>query len=134
MHSQKLVLGLPKVSCIDGVCPGCVLCKQHQDSFPKGKSLHSIVPFELVHSNLMIFPTCSFSRSKYALTLNDDFSHRSLVYFLKYKSEVLATFITFKAFVEKQSFLPIKNLHTDNRGEYVSHAFKDFCKEHGILH
>ena len=27
MNSQKLVLGLPKVSCTDGVCLGCVLGK-----------------------------------------------------------------------------------------------------------
>ena len=111
MHSQKLVLGLPKVSCIDGVCPGCV-----QDSFPKGKAMCTTKPLELVHSDLMIFPTHSFSGSKYVLTFIDDFSRRSWVYFLKYKSEVLATFKNFKAFVEKQSSLSIKNLCIDNGG------------------
>ena len=124
MHSQKLVRGLPKVSCTDGVCPGCVLGKQHQDSFPKGKAMCATETLELVHSDLMIFPICSFSGSKYALTFIDDFSRRSWVYFLKYKSEVLATFKIFKSFVEKQSSLSIKNLHTDNGGEYVSKAFK----------
>lgn len=134
MNSQKLVLGLPKVSCTDGVCLGCVLGKQHQDPFPKGKALRAIVPLELVHSDLMIFPTRSFSGAKYALTFIDDFSRRSWVYFLKYKSEVFATFKTFKDFVEKQSSHSIKNLRTDNGGEYVNQAFKDFCREQGILH
>ena len=92
------------------------------------------MPLELVHNDLMIFPTRSFSGSKYAPTFIDDFSHRSWVYFLKYKSEVLATFKIFKAFVEKQSSLSIKNLRTDNWGEYVSKEFKEFCNEHGILH
>ena len=95
----------------------------------KGKALHATKPFELVHSDLMIFPTRSFSGSKYALTFIDDFSCGSWVYFLKYKSEVLATFKIFKAFVEKQSSLSIKNLRTDNGGEYVSKAFKEFCNE-----
>ena len=110
------MLGLPKVSCTDGVCPGCVLGKQHQDPFPKGKAWRATTPLELVHSNLMSFPTRSFSGAKYALTFIDDFSHRSWVYFLKYKSEVLATFKNFKDFVEKQSSLSIKKLRTDNGG------------------
>jgi hypothetical protein len=134
LSTQNLVLGLPKVSCTDGVCLGCVLGKQHQDPFPKGKALHATTPLELVHSDLMSFPTHSFSGAKYALTFIDDFSRRSWVYFLKYKSEVFATFKTFKDFVEKQSSLSIKKLCTDNGGEYVNQAFKDFCREHGIQH
>jgi hypothetical protein len=80
------VLGLPKVSCSDGVCLGCVLGKQHQDNFPKGKALQAMKPLELVHSDLMSFLNRSFSRAKYALTkFIGDFSSCSLVYFLKYK-------------------------------------------------
>ena len=101
LSTQKLVLGLPKVSCTDGVCSGCVLGKQHQDPFPKGKAWRATTPLELVHNDLMSFPTCSFSGAKYALNFIDDFSRRSWVYFLKYKSEVLATFKNFKAFFEK---------------------------------
>jgi hypothetical protein len=134
LSTQKLVLGLPKVSCTDGVCPGCVLGKQHQDPFPKGKAWRATTPLELVHSDLMSFPTRSFSGAKYALTFIDDFSRRSWVYFLKYKSEVLATFKNFKAFVEKQSSFSIKKLRTDNGGEYVNQGFTDFCREHGIQH
>jgi hypothetical protein len=94
------VLGIPKVSCIDGVCSCCVLVKQHQDPFPKGKAL-CYSTFELVHSDLMSFPTCSFSGAKYSLTFIDDLSCHSWVYFLKYKSEVFANFKTFKNFIEK---------------------------------
>jgi hypothetical protein len=39
-----------------------------------------------------------------------------LVYFLKYKSDVFATFKTFKDFFEKNSSLSIKKLCTDNVG------------------
>ena len=99
--SKKMVLGLPIFSCIESVCSGCVLGKQHQDPFPKGKASRVTSPLELVHSDLMCFATCSFSGDKYALTFIDDFSRCSWDYFLKYKSEVLATFKTFKAFVKK---------------------------------
>lgn len=56
-----MVRGLPKVSCTEGVCPGCVLDKQHQDPFPKGTTSLATSPLELVHSILMSFPTRSFS-------------------------------------------------------------------------
>jgi hypothetical protein len=37
LSTQKLVLGLPKVSCTDGVCPGCVLGKHIKILFLKEK-------------------------------------------------------------------------------------------------
>jgi transposase InsO family protein len=74
------------------------------------------------------------SKAKYALTFIDDFSRQSWVYFLKYKSEVFSTFKKFKAFIEKQTSLSIKKLHTNNEGEYVNQAFIDFCRERGIQH
>ena len=82
LSTQKLVLGLPKFSCTYGACLGCVLGKQRQDHFPKGKSLCTTTPLELVHSDLMSFPTRSFSGAKYALTFIDDFLHLSCIYFL----------------------------------------------------
>jgi hypothetical protein len=90
--------------------------KKHPAPFPKCKSLCATRPLDLVHNVLMSFSTRSFSGDKYALTFIDDFSHHSWVYFIKYKSEVFTTFKTFKAFVEKQSFLSIKKLCTDNGG------------------
>jgi hypothetical protein len=76
-------------------------------------------PLELVHTNLMSFMTCSFSRAKHALMFINEFSCHSWVYFLKYKSDSLSTFNTFKDFVEKQSFFSIKKLCTEN-GESMS--------------
>lgn len=101
MFTQNLVVGLPKVFFIDGVCEGCVFGKQHQYPFPKGRALRETTPFELVHSDLMSFSTLSFSGAKYELTFIDDFSWNPWVYFLKYKSEVFAIFKSFKAFIEK---------------------------------
>jgi hypothetical protein len=80
------------------------------------------------------FQLTHFSGAKYALTFIDEFSCRSWVYFLKYKSDVLATFKNFKSFVKKQPSLSIKKLRTDNGGEYVNQGFINFCREHGIQH
>lgn len=43
-------------------------------------------------------------------------------------------FIEFKNLVENLFFYSIKQLQTDNGGEYVSTAFKHFTDTHGILH
>lgn len=36
MSTQALVIGLPQISCTNGVCQGCALGKQHRDPFPQG--------------------------------------------------------------------------------------------------
>ena len=56
------------------------------------------------------------------------------MYFLKYKSDVFDSFRIFKTFVEKQSGLSIRCIHTDNGREYVNQFFRDFCTKHGLLH
>jgi transposase InsO family protein len=50
------------------------------------------------------------------------------------RAKVLTCFIKFKTLVEKLFSCPIKQLQTDNGGEYVSLAFKQFTDTHGILH
>jgi hypothetical protein len=97
-----MVTGLPLVSCKDGVCAGCVLDKHHRDSFDKRASWHALGPLQLVHSDLCgPLSSPSFSGCKYFLTFIDDFSRRTWVYFLKFKSEVFDKFLAYKALVEK---------------------------------
>ena len=134
MSTQALVLGLPQITCTNGVCHGCVLGKQHRDPFPHGWATRALAPLELIHSDLMSFPTPSFFGARYVLTFIDDFSRNTWVYFLKYKSDVFDSFRVFKTFVEKQSGLSIRRICTDNGGEYVNQAFQNFCSEHGLQH
>ena len=99
-----MVTGIPLVSCIDGVCAGCVLDKHHRDNFDKRASWHASSPLQLAHSDLCgPLSTHSFSGCKYFLTFIDGFSIRTWVYFLKLKSEVFDKFLAYKALVEKQS-------------------------------
>ena len=74
MSTQGLVIGLPQISCTDGVCQGCALGKHHRDPFPSGRASRAKAPLELIHSDLMSFPTPSFSGARYVLTIIDDFS------------------------------------------------------------
>jgi len=130
---ENMVIGLPMVSCRDGVCSGCVLEKHHRDGFEKCTSWHALTPLQLVHSDLCDpLRVVSFSSYKYFLTFIDDFSRCTWVYFLKLKSEVFNIFLAFKAFIDKKSGHQILKLRSDNGGEYVNNKFINFCTEHGI--
>ena len=110
-----MVTGLPMVSCKDGVCSSCVLEKHNRDSFDKRASWHTLVPLELVHSDLCgPLPSASFSSFKYFLTFIDDYSRHIWLYFLKLKSGVFNMFLAYKALVEKQSSHQIIKLRSDN--------------------
>jgi transposase InsO family protein len=108
-----MVIGLPLISCRDGVCVSCVLDKHHQDNFDKCASWHASTPLQLVHSDLCgPLPSPSFSGFKYFLTFIDDFSRCTWVYFLKLKSEVFDMFLAYKALVEKQYGHQLQKLRT----------------------
>ena len=51
---------------------------------------------------------------------------------MKAKGGVFDRFQEFKALVENQIGKKIKVLRSDNRGEYTSNEFEDFCTQHGI--
>ena len=49
---EKMVIGVPMVSCKDGVCSGCVVGNNHRDIFEKWASWHASSPLQVVHSDL----------------------------------------------------------------------------------
>ena len=121
LFRSGMVKGLPLIEKPDSLCEGCILGKQHKESFPVGKSIREKAPLEIVHSDVcgpMQIP--SFVRNKYVLTFIDDYTRKTWVLVLKQKSEVFEKFSHFKALVEKQSGQHIKVLRTDRGGEYIS--------------
>ena len=118
LHRKGMVRGLPLIEKPDNLCEGCILGKQHKESFPAGKSIRAKAPLEIVHSNVcgpMQVP--SLGRNRYVLTFIDDYTRKTWVYMLKQKSEVFEKFCHFKTLVEKQCGDYIKVLRTDRGGE-----------------
>ena len=68
----------------------------------------------------------------YYVSFTDDFSHKTWIYFLKGKNEVLSKFMEYKALVENHTERKIKTLWLDNGGEFTSKEFKELCRESGI--
>ena len=74
----------------------------------------------------------SLSGCLYYVLFIDDYSRKSWIYFLKAKSETFDRFKEFKTLIENQTGSHICILRSDNRGEYESNEFDDFCREAGI--
>uniref|UniRef100_A0A251VEZ8 Putative zinc finger, CCHC-type n=1 Tax=Helianthus annuus TaxID=4232 RepID=A0A251VEZ8_HELAN len=135
MGNKELVFGLPKISRDNSICEGCVSGKQARKNFPTKAKWHATKPLQLVHSDICgPMRTESIGGCKYFITFIDDFTRKTWVYFLKFKSEALNYFKLFKAMTEKQSDHVKKTLRTDRGGEYCGRSFQEYLKVNGIHH
>ncbi|KAI5336669.1 hypothetical protein L3X38_015937 [Prunus dulcis] len=133
LENQGMVHGLPHLEQVSVVCEGCMLGKQHIDSFPLESTWRASHPLELVHTDIYgPMKTDSISGNKYFLLFTDDCTRMSWVYFIRNKSSALECFRKFKAMTELQSGYKIKGLRSDRRGEFLSSEFNNFCAEVGI--
>lgn len=76
--------------------------------------------------------TTSLCEYVYYVYFIDDYSRKSMIYFLKYKDEVFGKFKEFKAFLEKHFEKQIKTLRSENGGEFTSSEFNDLYKSSRI--
>ena len=120
MVTQNMVASLPKVLPLDGVCKGFVLGKHHHAPFNSMKAWRAQKPLELVHSDLCCINNPSLVGARYILTLINDLSRFTWVYFLNNKSHIFEKFKEFRALTEKKYGRPIKCLRSNNGGKYVS--------------
>ena len=62
------------------------------------------------------------------VTFLDDFSRYVFVYYIAHKSEVVDKFIEFKMIMENQLSSYVKNIRTDNGGEYINNRLELVCR------
>ena len=119
---------------MDG-CTGCVLGKQHRESFPKKTERRATELLGIVHSDVCgPLQEASIGGSRYFVTFIDDFSRFTWVYFLKSKSQVFDCFKEFVNMAETSTGGKVKILRSDNGGEYKSKSMSEFRKSRGIVH
>jgi transposase InsO family protein len=130
---REVVTGVPQFgSEHQDVCRGCVLGKFTKASFTSS-DIRSAGVLDLVHTYVCgPMSRASLSGREYYLTFIYDYSRKTWIYFLKTKSEVFKRFQEFIALVENQTRKRIKVLWSDNRGEYSSNEFVDFCTHAGV--
>lgn len=87
---SEMVVGLPKLNrSSSNLCEPCILGKQTRKPFPKVNECQSTRPLELIHSDVCrpIDPV-AWNGSKYFVSFIDDYSHFSVLYVIKQKTEV----------------------------------------------
>lgn len=125
------VLGLPTSN---KVCEKCIEGKATRLPFPSRNRKNSRTIGELIHSDVAgpINPQTK-EGYKYFQVIIDDFSNFLMVKLLKTKDEAAGNLIEYIKLLKTQFNVRTKRIRCDNGGEFSSHAFKNFCKNKGII-
>jgi hypothetical protein len=129
-YVSKVVTGLPEFKVDhEGVCKGCAQGKNIKNHFPKSDCKAEGI-LELIHLDICgPMSSTSLSGYVYSVLFIDDYSRKTLVYFLKSKDEVFGKFKEFKALIENLSERKIKIVRSDNGGEYTSKELVSFRRD-----
>ncbi|GJR39255.1 ribonuclease H-like domain-containing protein [Tanacetum coccineum] len=116
---------------LPALCHACQLGKHTKLPFYSSESNVGSV-FDIIHSDLWTSPISSESGIKYYAIFLDHFSHYVWVYPLLHKSDLFDTFVTFRAYVNKQFNVDIKALQCDHGGEYDNTRFHNLFRQNGM--
>lgn len=116
------------------LCETCIYGKQarapYLKSIPEEKKATRIL--DCVASDVCgPFDPPTFDGFKYFITFIDCYSHFTMCYLLRRKSEAFDAYREYRSYVFNRFGRDIVRLRVDNGGEYVSHDFKSFCRSKG---
>ena len=132
-HAPKVIKDFPKIEIPKTdkeICSGCAKGKMTQHTFPANEKRAKEL-FELVHMDIMEFPTFSYHKYKYVLNILDDHSSFGAGFLMAHRDGIFEAFKEFYIQVEVQDKIKIKQIRVDN--EFVTGAFRQFCREKGII-
>jgi transposase InsO family protein len=117
------------------VCRGCEVGKSTLKPFSVSSTKRTSAILEVVHSDLAgPMQTKSLQGSYYTATFIDGHSKLAVVYFIASKDQFAKVFNMYLSWVETQTTLKLKALHSDRGGEYMAKAVQDTLKQRGIEH
>jgi hypothetical protein len=114
------------------LCAACIMGKGYRLPSPPS-DIHALRAHLSLHSDIW-GPTKhkSIGGSRYFMVCYDDYTHHIELYFLKEKSEAYEAFKSYLALVENQCNAKIKNVRSDNGGEYTSKKYLELLAANGI--
>jgi transposase InsO family protein len=133
LSHKKMVHGLPMIEQEDRICDGCLIGKQHRNSFPAEAKYRAKFPLELWHVDLCgpINPA-THEGKRYFTLIVDDCTRFMWQIMIRDKSEAFKAFKKVKVAVEMEKNYKLKALRTDHGGEFTSNEFKNYCEMLGI--
>lgn len=133
IERRTLATGMKIKPCgILKTCECCVEGKMARPAFPQAAEKKSKAVLDIVHSDVCGPMTTSPGGCRYYMTMIDDHSRYTVVYFLKEKSEVADKIREYVRFTETQFGRKPKVIRSDRGGEYTSKALRKFYAEEGI--
>lgn len=115
-------------------CPTCVQSKMNRLEFSSRSPYRSTTKGYLIHSNVCSLEEPSREGFWYWVTFIDNFSKESAAYPLKSKDQAFQSFLHFKSLFEKSGEFSVKELRSDNSGEYMKGPFLASLIGEGIKH
>lgn len=116
-------------------CVHCLKGKQTRQSFKNTNAQRASEILELVHTDISgPMKESSWGGARYFMTVIDDKTRKTFVYFLKSKDEVKSKLKDFKILAENQTGKRLRIVRSDNGKEYTNHYLTDFFRRNGIRH
>ncbi|KMQ86904.1 retrovirus-related pol polyprotein from transposon tnt 1-94 [Lasius niger] len=135
LRQKGFVRGLDYHKTDSDLCHGCCIGKSTKVPCKRINGRQSRGILELIHSDLCgPMSVKSIGGSRYIMTLIDDYSRKTMVYFLKSKDEAVHNIKNFISKVERDKGLKIKRFRSDNGLEYCNKELRDFFDKLGIKH
>ncbi|UYV60971.1 hypothetical protein LAZ67_1002950 [Cordylochernes scorpioides] len=135
MMKREVVIGLNCQAGKPDKCSDCMIGKSTKRPFLNLRSTKETQTLALVHCDLLgPFNIESWGGSRFVLTIIDDASRYTRVYFLKRKGDTLEKFKEWMKEAENQTGFSLKRIRTDNGLEFCSSPWDIFTKAHGIVH
>lgn len=113
------------------VCEPCILGKSHKLSFKLREPC--TVAGELVSTDIFGPFPLSFRKLRYFILFKDHYTKFQYVFFLKQKSDAFEALRSFLAYAKNLRH-SVKQLLSDNGGEFANERFFSLFKENGIIH
>jgi len=113
------------------VCSGCTLGKIPNRPFLSSWHRATCL-FQLIHSDLKMFPTMSYYKQRYMIIFYDDFTSHAWISALTTKDKALQATKQFLAYIKNQYKAIVQIWILDGGGEYKSKAFDEVLKNRGI--
>ena len=147
LKKQKITIANKTSTCSADPCYGCALGKLTRGNVNKHRTHPATEALEVIHTDISGPYKKTSSANRWLIIFVDEFTRHTTSYPLKTKSEALATFQKYKAFIENDRKATIKSmsmsptardtimrLQSDGGGEYKSSAFAFFLETAGIQH
>jgi hypothetical protein len=130
LRNNKLICCEPFNSSV--VCDYCVLGKQVKLPFFNSQTI-TLMPFDILHSDLWTSPVLSSAGHKYYVLFLDDFTNFLWTFPISRKSQVFEMFKSLTKLIQTQFLQNVKSFQCDNGGEYNNELFRKYCTDNGLV-